>query len=293
MSDDRPQADRILVAQLTGEARHRAKWRELTERRGGRGGSRAPGARGRPGRPARRGGRDLRGHQRGRAGRAAGAVRRGAVPEGRGRPGGDTGLDRGGAAPEGRSTAAAVLGRPAWRGSGRPASGRRFTSGASWRAPGAAAADLRPGCIHSGNSDPDPGHDVTRDDVPRAPCAPAWPGRAHHRCPRRPVPGGGLPGAPPPMPAPGRYRPARCRASPHRGATPSGIVARKISARGEALGWANVICYAPSNSSIGSSTVIVTMTSRGLLKSTWSKNSTPPASPLVPGWPPCGPTFVT
>jgi hypothetical protein len=31
MVDDRPQADRILVAQLTGEARHRAKWRPLTE----------------------------------------------------------------------------------------------------------------------------------------------------------------------------------------------------------------------------------------------------------------------
>jgi hypothetical protein len=30
MLGDRPQADRILVAQLTGEARHRAKWRELT-----------------------------------------------------------------------------------------------------------------------------------------------------------------------------------------------------------------------------------------------------------------------
>ena len=29
MVDDRPQADRILVAQLTGEARHRAKWRPL------------------------------------------------------------------------------------------------------------------------------------------------------------------------------------------------------------------------------------------------------------------------
>jgi hypothetical protein len=28
--DRRPQADRILVAQLTGEARHRARWRELT-----------------------------------------------------------------------------------------------------------------------------------------------------------------------------------------------------------------------------------------------------------------------
>ena len=30
MIDPRPQADRILLAQLTGEARHRAKWRELT-----------------------------------------------------------------------------------------------------------------------------------------------------------------------------------------------------------------------------------------------------------------------
>ena len=30
MIDPHPQADRILVAQLTGEARHRAKWRELT-----------------------------------------------------------------------------------------------------------------------------------------------------------------------------------------------------------------------------------------------------------------------
>jgi hypothetical protein len=30
MVDDRPQADRILIAQLTGEARHRAKWRLLT-----------------------------------------------------------------------------------------------------------------------------------------------------------------------------------------------------------------------------------------------------------------------
>ena len=30
MADGRPQADRILVAQLTGEARHRAKWRPLT-----------------------------------------------------------------------------------------------------------------------------------------------------------------------------------------------------------------------------------------------------------------------
>ena len=30
MVDKRPEADRILVAQLTGEARHRAQWRELT-----------------------------------------------------------------------------------------------------------------------------------------------------------------------------------------------------------------------------------------------------------------------
>ena len=31
MLDDRPQADRILVARLTGEARHHARWRDLTE----------------------------------------------------------------------------------------------------------------------------------------------------------------------------------------------------------------------------------------------------------------------
>ena len=30
MIDPRSQADRILVAQLTGEARHHARWRELT-----------------------------------------------------------------------------------------------------------------------------------------------------------------------------------------------------------------------------------------------------------------------
>ena len=30
MIDPRPQADRILVAQLTGEAGHHARWRELT-----------------------------------------------------------------------------------------------------------------------------------------------------------------------------------------------------------------------------------------------------------------------
>jgi hypothetical protein len=31
MLDDRPQADRILIAQLHGAARHHARWRELTE----------------------------------------------------------------------------------------------------------------------------------------------------------------------------------------------------------------------------------------------------------------------
>jgi hypothetical protein len=30
MLEGRPQADRILVAQITGEARHRARWRELS-----------------------------------------------------------------------------------------------------------------------------------------------------------------------------------------------------------------------------------------------------------------------
>jgi hypothetical protein len=31
MVDDRPQTDRILVAELIGEARHRARWRDLSE----------------------------------------------------------------------------------------------------------------------------------------------------------------------------------------------------------------------------------------------------------------------
>jgi hypothetical protein len=30
MVDSRPQADRLLVAELFGEARHRARWRELS-----------------------------------------------------------------------------------------------------------------------------------------------------------------------------------------------------------------------------------------------------------------------
>jgi hypothetical protein len=30
MIDERPQADRILIAQLTREARHHVRWRELT-----------------------------------------------------------------------------------------------------------------------------------------------------------------------------------------------------------------------------------------------------------------------
>ena len=31
MIDERPQADRILIAQFHGEAKHQAKWRELTK----------------------------------------------------------------------------------------------------------------------------------------------------------------------------------------------------------------------------------------------------------------------
>jgi hypothetical protein len=31
MIDEHPQADRILVAELTGKAKHHAKWRDLTE----------------------------------------------------------------------------------------------------------------------------------------------------------------------------------------------------------------------------------------------------------------------
>jgi hypothetical protein len=113
MLDKRPQADRILVAQLTGEARHRARWRDLTgdeeaaavaelhELAGGRADLLAEvagileGAReGEPDEPLAR--------QAAMLARKAGADP-GAIPA----------WVREGAAPEGIGTAAAVLGRTA------------------------------------------------------------------------------------------------------------------------------------------------------------------------------------
>ena len=106
--DKRPQADRILAAQLTGEAKHHAGWRDLTgheeaaavaelrELAGGRPDLLAEVAgifegtsEGEPDEP-----------------RAPG---RGAVPQVRGRPGGNPGVDRGGAAPESRRQEAALM----------------------------------------------------------------------------------------------------------------------------------------------------------------------------------------
>ena len=115
--DKRPQADRLLVAEIWGEARRRAQWRELggdeeaaavaalRELAGGRADLLAEvagvleGARARASRTSRSHGRPQD------------------CAEGGGRrPGGDTGLDRGRSATGGRGEAAAVLRWPARRG---------------------------------------------------------------------------------------------------------------------------------------------------------------------------------
>jgi hypothetical protein len=81
----RPEADRILVAQLTGEARHRARWRPLTEEEEGAALAELRAlARGRADLLAQVAG-IFEGDIGGRAGRAAGPVGRAAVPPGRGR----------------------------------------------------------------------------------------------------------------------------------------------------------------------------------------------------------------
>ena len=115
--DKRPQADRLLVAEIYGEARRRARWRDLSSEEeaaavaelrtlaGGRADLLAEVA------------GILEGASRGRAGRAARAPGREAVPQGRGRPGGDPGVDRGRPPPGGEREAAAVLRWPARRGS--------------------------------------------------------------------------------------------------------------------------------------------------------------------------------
>jgi hypothetical protein len=118
MVDKRQQADRILVAQLTGEAGHHAKWRELSsdeetaavaalrELAGGRADLLAEVA-------------GVLEGARGGAGRAAYPPGCGPVPQGRGRPRGNTGVDRGRPQARGRGEAPSVLGRPACRGSRR------------------------------------------------------------------------------------------------------------------------------------------------------------------------------
>ena len=122
MIDKRPQADRLLVAGLYGEARRRARWRELTgdeeaaavaalrELAGGRADLLAEVA------------GVLEGAREGRAGRTARAAGRGAVPQGRGRPGRDTGMDRG-PARGGRTPGRPPFSEPGRRRPGRPASG--------------------------------------------------------------------------------------------------------------------------------------------------------------------------
>src|ERR1700759_671840 len=129
MGDQRaqPETDRILVAQLTGEARHHARWRPLTGEEeaaalaelralaGGRadllaeGGGVFEGTSGGGGGFAGGGRRVGGGPPRGRARGAAGPVRRPAMPPGRSRPGGHTGLDRGRPSPLGERQAAPVL----------------------------------------------------------------------------------------------------------------------------------------------------------------------------------------
>ena len=117
MLDDRPQAGRILVAQLTREARHRARWRELTGDEEATAVAGLRGARGWPGRLARRGRRDLRGDVRRGTGRTAGTPGRLVVPQGRRGRGGDPGAGGRGPAPKGRREAAPAVRRSARRGS--------------------------------------------------------------------------------------------------------------------------------------------------------------------------------
>ena len=169
----RPEADRILVAQLTGEARHRARWRPLTEEEeaaalaelralaGGRADLLAQVA------------GIFEGTSEGELGRAAGPVRRAAVPPGRGRHRRHTGLDRGGPPPLGERQAAAVLRLgPADLGQGQ-----------GWSAAGPGAARLRTGAR-------------------RCSCCRCRRRTPTGRCPRRPEPP-----EPPPWPPEGRPLP--------------------------------------------------------------------------------------
>jgi len=99
MVDDRPQADRLLVAELFGEARGRARWRELTVAEESAAVAALRELAGWPGRPAGRSGRHPGGHVGERTGRTRSPAGWRAVPPGGSRPGGDRGVDQGGAAP--------------------------------------------------------------------------------------------------------------------------------------------------------------------------------------------------
>ena len=95
--DKRPQADRILVAELFGEACHHAKWRDLTAAEEG---AAVAGLRelagGRADLLAEVAGL-LEGARKGEPDEPLAPPGRRLVPQGRGRPGGDPGLDRRGA----------------------------------------------------------------------------------------------------------------------------------------------------------------------------------------------------
>ena len=116
MLDGRPQADRILVAQLTGEARYRARWRELS---GDEEAAAVAGLRELAGGRA-----DLlaevagifEGTSEGEPGEPLARQARLVVPQGRSGPGGDPGVGGRGPAPKGHREAPPAVRRSARRG---------------------------------------------------------------------------------------------------------------------------------------------------------------------------------
>ena len=113
MYEKRPQADRLLVAELYGEARHRARWRDLSgEEETAAVAELRELADGRADLLAEVAG-ILEGAREGEPDEPLARQAAGAVPQGRGRPGGDPGVDRGRPPPGGERETAAVLGWPA------------------------------------------------------------------------------------------------------------------------------------------------------------------------------------
>ena len=142
MIGKRPQADRILVAKISGEARHHAKWRELTADEEAAAVAALRGLAG--------GRADLRAEVCGVTERASeGELHEPPARQAAelcrktgARPGGDTKVDRRGAQAQGCRADAAVLRRPARRGSAAPrrSCGRYTVSGrcasvSSWKSP--------------------------------------------------------------------------------------------------------------------------------------------------------------